>query len=235
MLALAHGESRERREKWAFGCSNGSGSLHSQRSLQNRRESEIRPYQGLVKLFCIIALGMRFSAIKEAMGSQAGLKFEPLAVFESSNSFSKASILRFANFLVLRQFVALKRLPFRYLLQNSSECLSVRSGRPFLYVVLSEQRRDLLRHSCGDQLIDRNTFSFGNLLDVPMNRIRQTQTQCTHDNRFSSCCGVQTSIPRSSSPRKWRTLWVTIGMPPAATASSTRWSSFASVNRGRQR
>jgi hypothetical protein len=115
--------------------------------------------------------------------------------------------------------------------------LAASSGALF-EVVHGHQRRHLLRHRGGDELVDRHVLALSEFPHRPVQGLGQPQTQCAHRPApvfTSHCCGVDAATPNRELPAKSRTLCVMTSGHPAATASSSTSSSLGSRSVGRHR
>jgi hypothetical protein len=138
----------------------------------------------------------------------------------------------------LRQGVTWHWGDVRHAVENPIDQARIRSARPFLEVIDSEKRSGFFGRRTGDELIDGHIIPSGQLPNLSVQGIRQTQTQVAHDALSilpKNSPGVAIHTGNGRAPAKSRTLCVTMASHPAAIASSRMNSSRGSLNAGRHR
>jgi hypothetical protein len=81
----------------------------------------------------------------------------------------------------LQDLVAGFRRGIRHLCEDGEKLVSTATSCSFLQVFLGDQSRQLFCHGSADELIDRNPILLSELAHTPVQRIRQPEAQCAHD------------------------------------------------------
>jgi hypothetical protein len=110
--------------------------------------------------------------------------------------------------------IPLVRCCIRHTRQSGVKTLAASSLSPQLQIILRRQSRPLSSQPSADELIDRDTLMRGILFGVLMQRLWQTNTQCTHGLTsffsFKKTSGLSTWIPKSAVAAKLHTFQVTM-------------------------
>src|SRR4051795_1137853 len=145
----------------------------------------------------------------------------------------------FGFLIARRQAIELFRFNIGNFCEHRFKLAAARAFRTRCEVFFGHQCRHFFSDCRRNQLIDRHTFLLGEFAKLPVKRLWQTETERSHGYPPQSFCknaaGVNTSIPKRSTPKKSRVLCVTILSQPDATANSNTRSSPESRRKGRHK